>query len=158
MSQPKMQFSEGNSKALWLLALTLSIALVFTGSALTQSKQQAPPAPPKKAAGLKPKPVKIKCANGAITVDVKSQPIIKGIEEVVWTAVGSNCTGWKVTFNKPEGSPFASTEFYEGKNSSGDAVGKANQFGYRYTVTVPHLPDLDPDVIIKGSGMNSPKL
>jgi hypothetical protein len=139
-----------------MLATLVAIALVFTGAAMTQTKQTQSKTgvstQGKAPSGPSPKTVTISCQNGVITVNPPRVEIKHDTEEVVWTD-NNKCPGWKVIFDKPEGSPFKPKDTFNGPspaNHSGLATVPPHKFGYRYTVKVPRLPDLDPDVIIKG--------
>lgn len=162
MSQPKTQFSESSFKAPWLLALTLGVALFFTGSVMTQTKQagktapapvtkQTKPAPAPKQAGQIVK-VTITYTSGASpSISVSPDPVEIGAnDEVKWECAGG--CDFHVVFPNPKRKPFKSQHFDKGNPQSGKPAhvpppGQTKK--YKYTVVVGDTA-IDPDVIIKG--------
>jgi len=162
MSERTKLFSENRSKALWLMALTLAVALVFAGSAMTQTKQagKTAPAPASKQtkAGQAPKQagktvtVTITYTAGtSSSISVRPDPVEIGAnDEVKW-----ECTGgcdFHVVFPDPKRKPFKSQHFDKGNSQSGKPVhvpppGQTKK--YKYTVVVGDTA-IDPDVIIRG--------
>jgi hypothetical protein len=162
MSERTKLFSKYRSKALWLMALTLGVALFFAGSAMTQTKQagktapapvtkQTKPAPAPKQAGQIVK-VTITYTSGASpSISVSPDPVeIRANDEVKW-----ECTGgcdFHVVFPNPRRKPFKSQHFDKGNSQSEKPAhvpppGQTKK--YKYTVVVGDSA-IDPDVIIKG--------
>ena len=146
MSERTKLFSENRSKALWLMALTLAVALIFASSAMTQTKQASAPAQKKVAAGA--------IIPVTITPGVKPDDPPKVLpasvevgpnDEVEWTC--STGCDFDVTFTYSM-KPFKDRSFNKNKKQSGKPTGAPGT--YKYTVIVGGGV-LDPDVIIKGS-------
>ena len=154
------------SRALWLLATAIAIALIFAGAALTQGTQQKAPAkvaaPAAKAPGW--------CKNAA--------PIVNGIATVTISPVGATknlkvdyprvCIGttdkikwqWNTGSTEPANwsaefftgaNPFPKPKYGKGNPTSDPPSVNGNDYLiYKYVVHADGYNDLDPDVIIKG--------
>lgn len=166
MSDQTKRFSKDRSKALWLMALTLAVALIFAGSAMTQTQQTktatgtqaaAPPAKTQQPAGAKT-PAKPKTAAGTtITVTItpvsptnpklKVTPDSVGVgrnDEVEWKC--STACDFNVSFNEVARKPFNDRAFNRNRPRSGHPTGAPGT--YKYTVIVGG-DIIDPDVIIR---------
>lgn len=151
MSKRTKLFSKENSKPLWLMALTLAVALLFADSASTQTKQASAPVQKKAAAGTT-FTVTITPGKGwddAPSVDKKSVTVDASLgDEVAW--VCPTCTaGFDVIFLDPAKKPFKNRSFNKARNKSGKATGKNGTYPYKVIVNGGVL---DPDVIVKGGG------
>ena len=154
--------------ALWLVVLVIAAALVFTGTALTESKSSETPngaagtsQTKQKGAGAQKTQGAKKAMGTTITVtitpgktydappsvDKKSVEVDKSLgDEVEW--VCPLCTGgFDVIFIETGKNPFKDRSFNKAKNKSGKASGGNGTYPYKVIVGGGVL---DPDVIIKG--------
>jgi hypothetical protein len=139
--------SHRNSRALWLLATAIVVALIFAGSAMTQTSQKK--APVKKNVTVTTYTVTItpgKTWDDPPSVDKTSVTVDKAKgDEVQW--VCPTCTaGFDVLFIESGKKPFKNRSFNKGKNKSGKATGDAGTYPYKVIVGGGVL---DPDVIIR---------
>lgn len=148
MSDRTNLFSKNSFTALCLLTLTLAVALNFTGSAMSQTKQQKAPPPTPKAATM----------GTTITVTIDpgdipgGNPIVtpKSVsvgpsDEVEW--ICKKACSFTVVFSEKTRKPFKDRAFDKGKPKSGKPTGKPGL--YKYSVFVDGGGMIDPDVIIK---------
>ncbi len=147
MSKRTKLFSMESTRPLWLMALTLVAALLFAGSALTQTKQASAPAQKKVAAGTI---FSVTITPGAKHDDppkvVPATVEVGPNDEVEWNC--SKDCDFDVTFTYSM-KPFKDRSFNKNKKKSGKPTGSPGI--YKYTVIVGGGV-LDPDVIVRGGG------
>ena len=145
MSERTKLFSKNRSKALWLLALTLALALFFAGSAMTQTKQASTPAQTNVAAGVTHTVTITPGAGPNDPPNVCPLSVEVGPnDEVEWKC--STACDFNVSFNEVARKPFNDRAFNKNKPKSGHSTGAPGK--YKYTVIVGGGV-LDPDVIIR---------
>lgn len=145
MPQQLQPFWQNRFLVLGPMALTLVVALLFAGSAMTQSTPANPPAQQKAAAG-KIVPVKI---TPGVKFDDPPTVLPATVEldpndEVEWTCT-TKCE-FDVTFGEAKRKPFKDRAFNKLKSKSGKPTGAVGK--YKYSVFVGGGV-LDPDVIIR---------
>lgn len=147
MSQPKNQFSNSGSKTLWIMALTLALAVLFATSAMTQTKNAQPAAPAAKhemviiTPGVNP--------DDPPSVDKPSVTLYKNNgDDVEWDCLNPDKThcDFIVVFTDSSKKPFKNRGFFKGKGKSGNITGPVGS--YKYWVIVGG-GFIDPDVIIR---------
>ena len=147
MSKRTKLFSRESSRTLWLIVLTLGVALCFASSAMTQANQASAPAQKKAVAGAI---IPVTITPGAKADDppkvVPATVEVGRNDQVEWTC--STGCDFDVTFTYSM-KPFNDRAFNKNKPRSGHPTGAPGK--YKYSVIVGGGL-LDPDVIVKGGG------
>ena len=149
MSDRTKWFSIGHRNVLWMLALTITVALIFASSAMTQTKKAQ-----QKVSAAKHEMVIITPGanpDDPPSVDKPSVTLYKNNgDDVEWDCVNPDKThcDFIVVFTEPGKKPFNNRGFFKGKGKSGKITGAEDK--YKYWVIVGG-GFIDPDVIIKGS-------
>ena len=146
MSERTKLFAINRSKTLWLMALTLAFALIFAGSAMTQTNQtktaQKAPATTGtvRTVVITPGPG----PTGAPSVNPQSVDVYPD-DTVEWKCA-TGCD-FDVVFIDPAKKPFKDRGFNKKHNNSDKPTGAVGTYKYSVYVEGGHI---DPDVIIRG--------
>jgi hypothetical protein len=102
--------------------------------------------------GSNMKTIKIHVADGKILVTPRCQDLNRGKKEQATWEITPPDLKFKVSFNKPQGSPFGPREFDNKNNVSGEIVIAPGEDGqdqfFPYSVEVEGYDPIDPGIII----------